>query len=87
VLALKPLLNGEIEILLKTKPQDQRQRGETGHLPFSFHSPIMIITLKNHKDSNPHRNYNVPSASIFAVIIGFFLILFGIKEDRDGTRN
>ena len=24
-LALKPLLNGEIEILLKTKPQDQRQ--------------------------------------------------------------
>jgi hypothetical protein len=25
VLALKPLLNGEIEILLKTKPQDQRQ--------------------------------------------------------------
>ncbi len=28
-----------------------------------------------------------PSASIFAVIIGFFLILFGIKEDRDGTRN
>ena len=27
------------------------------------------------------------SASIFAVIIGFFLILFGIKEDRDGTRN
>ncbi|CAC9519244.1 hypothetical protein [uncultured Gammaproteobacteria bacterium] len=28
-----------------------------------------------------------PSASILAVIIGFFLILFGIKEDRDGTRN
>ncbi|SEH87888.1 hypothetical protein [Bathymodiolus azoricus thioautotrophic gill symbiont] len=28
-----------------------------------------------------------PSASILAVIIEFFLILFGIKEDRDGTRN